>query len=59
MRLVAMSKSEGIVGGGEGLHLTFCAWLALVGQESCSLLGMKCGVYPPSAQDLLPVFLCL
>lgn len=55
MGLLAMSKSEGIVGGGEGLHLTFCAWLALVGQESCSLLSMKCGDHPPAAQDLLPV----
>lgn len=53
MRLVAMSKSEGMVGGGEGLHLTaFCAWLALVRQESCFLLSMKCGDCPPSAQDL-------
>lgn len=53
MRLVAMSKSEGMVGGGEGLHLTvFCAQLALVGQEFCFLLSMKCVDHPPSAQDL-------
>lgn len=53
MRLVAMSKSEGIIGGGERLRLTaFCAWLALVGQELCFLLSMKCGDHLPSDQDL-------
>lgn len=53
MRLVAMSKSDGMVGGGEGLHLTaFSAWLALVGQKSFFLLTMKCEDHPSSAQDL-------
>lgn len=53
MRFVAMSKSEGIIGGGERLHLTaFCAWLALVGQELCFLMSLKCGDHLPSAQDL-------
>lgn len=53
MRLVAVSKSEGMIGGGERLHLTvFWAWLGLVGQESYFLLSMKYGDHPPSAQDL-------
>lgn len=60
MRLVAMSKSEGIVGGGEGLHPTaYCAWMVLVGLKSCSpLLSMKYGDCLPSAWVLLPVFHC-
>lgn len=35
MRLVAMSKSEGILGGREGLCPTvFCVWLVLVRLKS-------------------------
>lgn len=58
MRLVAMSKSDGIVGGREGSHPTaFCASLVLVGLKSCSpLLSMKCRVCLPSAWDRLTTF---
>lgn len=57
MRLVAMSKSEGILGGREGLCPTvFCAWLVLVRLKSSRpFLSMKCGDCLLPAWDLLPV----
>lgn len=61
IRLVDVDKSEGDVGGGEGLRLAMLSvWLALVGQESYSALpSMKCRDYRPSTWNLLLVFLCL